>query len=103
MGGSGSAAEEIHDPENKGESHAEKNAGDDRKIKAAVAAVVGDVAGKAAEAERKFRTGEKESTRDDEDNAYDKEHFAKFADGIRRIHGKRLEGRVGWTSKLRVF
>jgi hypothetical protein len=53
------AAEEIDDPEKQREADAQNNARDDRKIKASVAALVGDVAGQAAEAERELAPEEK--------------------------------------------
>src|SRR5580693_8454878 len=46
-----SAAEGIHDPHDERKSHAQQDAGDDREIETAVAALVGNVARQAAQPE----------------------------------------------------
>ncbi len=62
------------------ERHAQKNASDGRKIKAAVFALVGDVSGQAPQPERKFRSGEQERAGNNQHHTEDQQHFAEIVE-----------------------
>src|SRR5580658_9597243 len=76
-------AEIIHDPENQREREAQNNAGDNRKIKSSMAALIGDVSGKAAEAKRKTRAEKQERAGSDKQDADDEQQLSEFA---QRVH-----------------
>jgi hypothetical protein len=75
------AAEKGKEPEEEGERGTENEASDDGEIESGVFAAVDDVAGKFAEAERKFSAEEKKSTDDDEETSEEEEGAAEFTKG----------------------
>jgi hypothetical protein len=78
-------AEAREEPEEKGKSGAEDEAGDDGKIESGVFAAVDDVPGELAETEREFGTEVKESADEGQDGAEQKEQTAEVAQGIHLI------------------
>ena len=80
------AAERIDDPRIKVRRDAEQDARDDRKIEAAVASLVGDVARKAAEAKGQLAGVDEQRSRANRDDSRDEEKFAEFA---HRVHADR--------------
>src|SRR5579863_10309021 len=77
------AAEVIHNPENQRKSHAQDDASNNRKVEAAVAALIGDIAGQAAEPKRKPRAEHQQSTGANKHDAYNQQQFSDFA---QRVH-----------------
>src|SRR5580658_1358215 len=63
------AAEMIHDPGNQRQREAHQKAGHDRKVKAAVPALIGNVSGQAAEPERQARAEQEQSAGSDQHHA----------------------------------
>jgi hypothetical protein len=73
------APEQIYNPENQRERDAEHNASDDRKIEAAIFALISDVAGKASEAERQSPAECKKCADNNEDDSSKEEKLSEFA------------------------
>jgi hypothetical protein len=81
------------EPEEKRQSEAEDEAGDDGEIESGVFAAVDDVAGEAAEAEGETAAEVKQGAGDGNDGAEDEEGAAEFAEGIHEcIVARRNEG-----------
>jgi hypothetical protein len=70
------------EPEEEGERGAEHEASDNGEIESGVFAAVDDIAGKFAEAERKFSAEEKKSTEDGEESSEEEEGAAEFTEGM---------------------
>jgi hypothetical protein len=83
-------AEVGEEPEEKRQSEAEEEAGDDGEIKSGVFAAVDDVAGKAAESERKAAAEVEQGAGDGKDDAEDEQDAAEFAE---RVHEGIVAGR----------
>jgi len=81
----GSATKVGEEPEEEREAEAQNETGDDGKIKRGVFAVVDDIAGKTAEAQREFSAEVEKSAKENEKTAEEEERAAEFAE---RIHGK---------------
>jgi len=75
----GLAAEVGEEPEEQGETCAEKEAGDDGEIEGSVFAAMDEVAGKAAETERELAAEVKKSADGEKESAENKEGAAEFA------------------------
>jgi hypothetical protein len=76
-------AELSKKPEEERKTEAEKETGDDREVEGGVFAAVDDVAGEAAEAQRKFSAKVKKSADKDGESAENEEGAAEFA---KRVH-----------------
>ena len=79
-----SAAEVIHEPEDRAESDTEDDASGERKIERAVSAAMDDVSGQAAEAERESGSEVKKSADDDQ---YGSEEAQGAAELLVWVHG----------------
>jgi hypothetical protein len=73
------ATEQIYNPENQRERNAQHDASDDRKIEAAIFALISDIAGKASEAKRQSSAEKEKSADNCEGNSANEEQLAEFA------------------------
>jgi hypothetical protein len=77
------APEQIYNPENQRERDAEHDASDDRKVEAAIFALIGDIAGKASEAKWQSSAEKEKSSDDCESDSANEQQLPEFA---RRFH-----------------
>jgi hypothetical protein len=85
------STEQIYDPKNQSERDAQHDASDDRKIEAAIFALIGDIAGQASKAKRQSPAERKKCANNNEDDSTKEEKLAEFA---RRVHRARVDDRV---------
>ena len=81
------------EPEEQRESGAEDEAGDDGKVEGGVFAAVDDVARQAAKAQGELAAKVKESAENDQEDAQNEEHTAKFAEGVHERDSRRNEAK----------
>src|SRR5580692_4569646 len=104
--------EQIYNPENQRERDAYDDASDDRKIETAIFTLIGDIAGKASEAERQSPAEKEKSADNCESNSADEQQLSEFAHWfqsnqprkhstrIKPFSGKRAENRGLGTTTL---
>ena len=82
-----------NEPKKKTETGAKDEAGDDRKVEGGVFAAVDDVAREAAEAQGELAAEVKERAEEDQEDAENEEHAAKFAEGVHDRDSRRNEAK----------
>ena len=86
-------AEMSKEPKEQRESSAENKTGDDREIERSVFATLDDVAWQAAKAQGELAAKVKESAENDQEDAENEEHAAKFAEGVHERDSRRNEAK----------
>jgi hypothetical protein len=81
------STEMIEEPEEQAEAKTQEEAGNDGEVEGGVLTAMDDVAGKAAEAERKFRAEEEQATHENECETDEQNGAAEFA---KRVHDPSL-------------
>jgi len=81
------------EPKEQRESGAEDEAGDDGKVEGGVFAAVDDVARQAAEAQGELAAKVKERADENQEDAENEEHAAKFAEGVHERDSRRNEAK----------
>src|ERR1700722_13485881 len=81
-----SASEEINDPHDHRQRKAQNNASDDRKVEAAMAALICDIPRQPAKAERQSGSEEKQRPGPDQKDAGNEQQLAEFAERIGSTH-----------------